>query len=140
MSTAEVTADHKLEWTPPERPEWVQRINDEGAHMDIEAVVPLDEESLLASAMRNTGLKDFGAEDWREPFGVFIEALKEEAALNLLGRIRTRQDFLQFLEARLQIEQTYKEHPEIDDEEIRQPIIIIGQGRSGTTLLHKLLA
>src|SRR5262245_40682392 len=91
-NTAESTGDHKLEWKPPERPDWVQRINEEGAHMDIEEIVPLDEESLLASAMRNTGLSDFGADGWREPFSVFIKALEEEAALNLMGRIRTRQD------------------------------------------------
>src|SRR5262249_17959873 len=41
--------------------------------------------------------------------------------------------------ARLEIEETYKQHPEIEDEEIRQPIVIVGQGRSGTTLLQNLL-
>ena len=91
MATQDLSSvDVRLQWQPPERPEWVQRINDEGRHMDIRAVVPLDQESLLRSAMESTGLSDFGADDWREPFGVFIRALEEEAALNLLGRIRTR--------------------------------------------------
>jgi hypothetical protein len=35
VGAVEVTADHKLEWKPPERPDWVQRINEEGAHMEI---------------------------------------------------------------------------------------------------------
>jgi Sulfotransferase family len=132
-------ADHRLEWQPPERPEWVRRINEEGYCMDIEQVVPLDEASLLNSAMEATGLSDFGADDWREPFRVFVKALNEEAQLNLMGRIWTRSEVLQLLEARLQIEDTYKRHPEIADEEITQPFIIVGQGRSGTTLLQNLL-
>jgi hypothetical protein len=135
----EAQADHRLEWEPPERPEWVQRINEEGAVMDIEQVVPLDEDSLLNSAMASTGLSDFGADDWREPFRVFLKALAEEAQLNLMGRIRTRSEILQLLEARLQVEDTYKRHPEIADEKIVQPFIIVGQGRSGTTLLQNLL-
>jgi Sulfotransferase family len=133
-------ADHRAEWTPPPRPEWVQRINEEGYCMNIRGVVPLDEDSLLKSAIDSTGLSDFGADDWREPFRVFIKALEEEADLNLLGRIRTRSEILQLLEARLQVEDTYKKHPEIADEQIVQPFIIVGQGRSGTTLLQNLLS
>src|SRR5271163_878440 len=109
-------ADHRLEWQPPERPEWVRRINEEGYCMDIEGVVPLDEDSLLNSAIQATGLSDFGADDWREPFGVFVKALNEEAQLNLMGRIWTRSEVLQLLKARLQIEDTYKRHPEIAEQ------------------------
>lgn len=129
-----------MSWTPPERPEWVARINQEGRHMDIAAVVPLDEDSLLRSAMQATGLTDFGAEDWREHFRVFVRALDSEANLNLLGRIRTRSEVVELLKSRLQIEDVFKRHPEINDEEITKPIIVIGQGRSGTSYLYNLLA
>ena len=43
--------------------------------MEIEQVVPLDEDSLLVSATASTGLWIFGADDWREPFRVFLKAL-----------------------------------------------------------------
>ncbi len=132
--------DHRTQWTPPPRPEWVRKINEEGDCMDISGVVPLDESSLLDTAMRNTGLSDFGADDWREPFRIYINALEEEAELNLIGRLRARWQILYFLEARLQIEDTYQRHPEIEDEQIRQPIIIVGQGRSGTSFLQNILA
>ena len=108
--------------------------------MKISGVVPLEEKSLLESAMRSTGLSDFGSEEWREPFRVFVKALEEEAHLNLIGRLRTRSEILQLLEARLQIEDTFKRHPEINDEEIVQPIIVLGQGRSGTSFLINVLA
>ena len=134
------SSDQRNLWEPPQRPEWVQRINDEGECMDVSGVVPLDEKSLLDSAMRSTGLTDFGADDWREPFQVLIRSLEDEAQLNLMGRIRTRSELLQLLEARLQIEDTYKRHPEINDEQITQPFIVIGQGRSGTSFLTNVLA
>jgi hypothetical protein len=132
--------DQRTQWRPPPRPEWVQRINEEGYCMDISGVVPLDEDSLIASAVRSTGLSDFGADDWREPFQVLVRSMEEDAALNLMGRLRTRSEILQLLEARLQIEDTYKRHPEIEDEEIVQPIIVVGQGRSGTSFLINVLA
>jgi Sulfotransferase family len=133
-------ADHRQDWHPPSRPEWVQRINEEGYCMDISGVVPLDEKSLLESAMRSTGLSDFGADDWREPFRILIKSLEEEAELTLMGRLMTRSEIVGLLEGRLRIEDTYKRHPEIEDEQITQPIIIIGQGRSGTSFMQNVLA
>ncbi len=123
-----------------ERPAWVRRLNEEGECMDISGVVPLDEKSLLESAMRSTGLSDFGSDEWRQPFHVFVNALEDEAQLNLIGRLRTRSEILQLLEARLQIEDTFKRHPEINDEQIVQPIVVVGQGRSGTSFLINVLA
>ena len=50
--------------------------------------VPLDVESLLAEAMHNTGLSDFGPEDvWRDGLGVLARSLDSEARLTLLGRV-----------------------------------------------------
>ena len=136
----ETTDDCTPKWQPPQRPEWVKRINEEGKCLDIHAVVPLDDNSLLNSAMTATGLSDFGADDWHEPFIVLINAVNEEADLNLIGRIRMRSELLQLLQARLQIEAIYKLSPEIEDETIAQPINIVGQGRSGTSLLQNVLA
>lgn len=127
-------------WQPPVRPEWVQRINAEGAGLDLKGVVPLDPESLLATATRNTGLNDFGTEDWREPFERFCRALDDEAELNLMGRIMTRGELLMYLEARLRIEDLYRQHPEIEEQEIAAPIWILGQGRTGTSMLQTLMA
>ncbi|MFA5633159.1 MAG: sulfotransferase [Porticoccaceae bacterium] len=128
------------EWAPPPRPEWVKRINEEGAFLDLKGVVPLDENSLIEHAKRNTGLSDFGADDWYEPFQVFIKSLDEEADLSLMGRLMTRSDILMHLEARLKIEDAYKKHPEIADEQINNPIFILGSGRSGTSAIQNLLS
>lgn len=127
-------------WSPPERPEWVKRVNEEGDCLDISGIVPLDESSLINTSIANTGLDDFGDDDWREPFRVLVKALEDEANLNLMGRILTRSDLLMFLEGRLRVEDTYRKHPEIEKQRVDRPLFIIGQGRSGTTWLRELLA
>lgn len=127
-------------WQPPARPDWVHCMNEEGAGLDLRGVVPLDPTSLIVTAKGNTGLDMFGEEDWREPFVLFCKALDEEAELNLLGRIQTRTDLLMFLEARLRVEDLYRRHPEIVDERIVAPIWILGQGRTGTSMLQTLMA
>lgn len=132
--------NRRAAWTPPPRPEWVAAVNREGAFLDLKGVVPLDPQSLIATAVANTGLSDFGSDDWREPFEIFCRGLDEEAGLNLMGRIMTRSDILRTLESRLHVEEAYRRHPEIEDEEIEKPIMIVGQGRTGTSALLNLLA
>lgn len=133
-------ASRRESWRPPARPDWVHQINQEGAGLDLKGVVPLDPQSLIAAATRSTGLMDFGADDWREPFERFCAALDSEAELNLMGRIMTRTDLLMFLEARLRVEDLYRRHPEIAAQEIAAPIWILGQGRTGTSMLQTLMA
>lgn len=128
------------QWQPPPRPEWVQKVNQEGRCLDLRGVVPLDEDSLISRAKLNTGLSDFGDDDWREPFRVFIKSLDEEADLTLMGRILTRTDLLMYLEARLKIEDTFKRHPEIEDVVLAPQMMIVGSGRSGTSAIQNLLS
>jgi hypothetical protein len=133
--------DRQAAFVPPPRPDWVQRVNAEGQAMDIRAIVPLDEQSLLDWARANTGLDDFGDEAvWREPLRVLLKALDEEAELTLIGRLMTRADLLIYLEGRLRVEEAYRLHPEIADQAIVAPLFITGQGRTGTSELLNLLA
>ena len=44
------------------------------------------------------------------------------------------------LRNRLQITETFRRHPEIADTPVREPLFIIGLSRSGTSILHELLA
>lgn len=132
--------DRRSTWQPAPRPEWVARLNEEGEILNSKSIVPLDEKSLLAEAMNNTGLQDFGDDQWINHFRVLINAIENEAKLNLCGRILTRSDLIMYLEARLTITECYKQHPEIEDEEIVEPVFIVGSGRSGTTIFHEALS
>ena len=127
-------------WTPPARPDWLAKLNQEGRGMDIASLVPLRAQELLDTAMANTGLSDFGKDEWREPFEILVKAINEEAELNLFGRLMTRSDLLIWLQERLEIEETYRRHPEIEDEVVDAPVFIVGQARSGTSILFELLS
>ncbi|MGH8986953.1 MAG: sulfotransferase [Acidimicrobiia bacterium] len=128
-------------WTPAPRPEWVEELNAFGRQIgDPATLVPLDDETLLAAACAVTGLDDFGGEEFREPFGVFVHSLREEADLHLVGRLMARNEVVRSLRNRLEITATHGRHPEMGDEVIDAPVLVTGTGRSGTSILHELLA
>ncbi|MAG34479.1 MAG: sulfotransferase family protein [Deltaproteobacteria bacterium] len=126
-------------YRPRPRPEWAREILDIGRKIDAKGVIPLDEESLLCCATENTGLSDFGDEDWCEPFRILLSDLEECADLNFFGRIMTRNDLLTHLEGRLQVVDWFKNHPEVEDEVIEEPVFIVGLPRSGTTIMLEIL-
>jgi len=98
-------------------------------------------ERLLREASQRTGLDDFGDEGaWRAGLARFCAALEEEAALTPLGRTVARGTILGALENRLRMTDWRRRHPELDAERIERPVIVIGMGRTGTTILHDLLA
>lgn len=103
-------------------------------------LVRLDEHSLLAQAAKSAGLSDFGDDRFREPLRVLLASFENEAALTLLGRIIARSDAVRTLENRLHFVDTLKQHPEITAVPIRRPLFILGLPRTGTTILHELLA
>lgn len=130
----------EIQWQPPKRPEWLQRLNSEGECLDLRNVVPLDENSLLDAARLATGLSNFGDGDWFESFQILLKSIDEEAQLNLMGRLMTRSDILIWLENRLQITDLLKKHPEILEQKISAPMFIVGLPRSGTSILFELLS
>jgi Sulfotransferase family len=130
-----------MAWTPKPRPQWVTELNAFGRQLGSPAaLVSLDEASLIEAARTATGLDDFGDDGWREGYDVFLAALEHEADLNLLGRIMARDEIVRALVNRLEVHATLAEHPEILDERIESPVLVVGTGRSGTSILHELLA
>lgn len=127
-------------WTAPAHPAWVSAINQEGNCLNLPAVVPLDEASLLNHARQATGLDDFGDERWQQPFRVLIKALEEEAQLTIMGRLMARSDIILWLNTRLQVTDLLQRHPEILDEQVTAPMVIAGLPRSGTSILFELLS
>jgi hypothetical protein len=100
----------------------------------------LTQERLLDRAARSTGLADFGDPAFRDRLRLLLDSLEHEAHLTFLGRLVVRADTLRLLENRLRIIDTLKRHPEIERGQIRRPLFILGLPRTGTTILHQLLA
>ena len=125
----------RISLQPGPRPEWVRSLCALGSP----EWIPLDEASLLEEAQRNTGLSDFGADDFRDPLRIFLDALQGEARLHLVGRVLARGDVLNLLENRLRMTDARRRHPEIAHQEVESPIFITGLPRTGTSILHDVL-
>jgi hypothetical protein len=102
--------------------------------------ISLDERSLLETACRETGLEDFGGDEFREPLRLVLHCLETEARLTLIGRLVARHDLLGLLTNRLRLAEDRKRHPGIANQRITRPFFIIGLPRTGTTLLHHLIS
>ncbi|HLI74852.1 MAG TPA: sulfotransferase [Acidimicrobiales bacterium] len=131
-----------MTWVPPARAPWVEKLVafGEGLGDDGRSVVSLDADDLTTAARAATGLDDVGDGWFRDPMERLCRALDDEAELHLPGRLRARGELQVILENRLRLVDLWKSEPAIDDEIVRSPIIVTGLGRSGTTLLHELLA
>jgi hypothetical protein len=102
--------------------------------------VDLDERSLLGEAEKNTGLSDFGDAGFLEGFRRLLDSLENEAGLNAIGRLIAHTELLRHLENRLMVAADWKRHPDIGDEEIVRPIFVVGLPRTGSTILHDVMA
>lgn len=100
----------------------------------------LDEQSILDEARAIAELREFGDESFREPLRVLLDALDREAGLLDFGRAAQRSRIVDLLVNRLRAEEQFRLHPEILDEDLGAPIVIVGLPRTGTTLLHRTLA
>lgn len=96
--------------------------------------------TLMDVAKRQTGLDDFGADDFREGLEILVHALRREAKLNARGEAVLRERIVGHLCQRLQVEDWYRRFPEIDEERLAAPLIGISLPRTGSTVLSCLLA
>jgi hypothetical protein len=133
-STADILA---LTDFSTKRADWLCDLN--RVAESFEPLISLDEDGLLAAAREETGLSDFGPDDFRQPLALLMQSLENEAQLTFMGRILARQDVLILLKNRLLIVETFKKNPEIERQKIKEPLFIVGLSRSGTSILHELL-
>lgn len=96
-------------------------------------------ETFLARAREDTGLGDFGDESFLEGLETLILSLQREARLNAVGEQVLSGRILEHLKQRLQVEDWYHRHPEIDDVDLAPPLIGISLPRTGSTALSFLL-
>ncbi len=99
----------------------------------------LSAERLVAAAVDETGLDDFGGDSYVEGLGRLVGALGSEAELNPLGEEILGMRLRSHLASRLRVQAFLLEHREIEDEPVASPIFIIGLPRTGTTALSNLL-
>ena len=95
---------------------------------------------ILDQAKSETGLSDLGEPLFFEGLNKLIDSINNEASLNEIG-IQAQPIRIQgLLSNRLRFEEDLKKFPEILDQEIIAPIVIVGLPRTGSTMTHRLLA
>ena len=99
-----------------------------------------DADSVVADAQAVDGLQDFGDNSYREPLEKLLWSLDHEARLNDIGRPVLRQRVVDILATRLRVQWYLHQHPEILEEQIEAPLVIVGLPRTGTTMLHRTIA
>jgi len=100
----------------------------------------LSAERAVQQAVEQTGLDDLGDPSWRDGLERLVDALRDEAQLNELGAALVGGELTGYLGDRMRIIDYRKSHPELVGVDVLPPIVIVGQGRTGTTILHELLA
>jgi hypothetical protein len=93
----------------------------------------------MSAAVEAAGSDDFGPDDFVEGLAVLCASVDEQAKLNDLGRFALEQNIIGGLTNRLRIHDWLNSHPEIRDEPVDAPIVVIGLFRAGTTFLSQLL-
>jgi hypothetical protein len=104
------------------------------------AGLAIDADVLVRAARARARLDDFGAAPLAEPFERLARATEEESRLTLTGRIAIRSYLIDLLVNRLQLQRDRTKDPRIAAEPITRPVFILGLPRTGTTLLHNLIA
>ena len=138
MTDATAAVIHLDDLAEPRFSPEIEQIRDLMAAMAPDS--PLDARALHAKAAADTGLDDFGPDDYRERLDVYLAALQEISGMHGPGIVNFHAQLVQWLKNRLLLTELLARHPEIQDIELLPPVVIAGLPRTGTTHLHNLLA
>jgi hypothetical protein len=95
---------------------------------------------LLDAAMSIAGLDDFGDHHFMTGLGHLVDGLRNDARLSELGTQLAFGGIINQLVNKLRYIRDIKAHPEILEEKIVRPIIVLGLPRTGTTKLQRVLS
>ena len=99
-----------------------------------------DRESLIAQAAGQTGLSDFGDDWFFANIDALIPSLNKQAKLSAEGIYGAQHMIVSGLVNRLRHVQLVKDNPEILDEQVNVAAVLTGLPRTGSTMLHRMLA
>ncbi len=125
-----------MTWQPGPQADWVRAANRGELPEFAPSPEPFDAHTLLAKLNQVSDTRfSLGDADWVEPLEVVCSALEDEADLTPLGRWATQRYLERLLSVRLQLDDA-----SADLDPIEAPIIVVGLPRSGTTVVHRMLA
>lgn len=101
--------------------------------------VQITTDRLMDVAKRRTGLHDFGDDWFMDPLEALVGFINREAGLQQADGGPVER-IIAALTDRLKLTQLLKDQPAILDEDIQVAGVIVGLPRTGSTMLHRLLA
>ena len=101
----------------------------------------MNAERLMDAATRRTGLADWGGRSFLDPLQMLVDSFQVDGA-EADESVTTgfRREIVELLCTRLRIQHDVTAHADILDVTIRRPLVVVGLPRTGSTLLHHLLA
>lgn len=95
---------------------------------------------LHTEATQRCGLTYFGEFEYQPALRALVDSINAESGMNDGGFWGQRERIINILVSRARIEALISEHPEIAHEVVNEPVVIVGLPRTGTTMLHRILA
>ncbi|MFK7896276.1 MAG: sulfotransferase [Myxococcota bacterium] len=108
-------------------------MSDEQTRLDVDSI-------LEEGSVRARNLSDLGEAQFLEGLRRLSDSLESDARLNAIGRMIARERMLGSVANRLNFIEDRKQNPSIADEKIIKPLIVVGMPRTGSTILHDILA
>ncbi|MEM8497166.1 MAG: sulfotransferase [Pseudomonadota bacterium] len=99
-----------------------------------------DLDHVLANAQQAAGLDDFGDLPFVEALEELLRCAKEDLEFSNNGRLAFESNLQRWLVNRLRYVNDVKINPAILNEDVSDPIVVIGMPRSGTTKMQRLLS
>lgn len=99
----------------------------------------LDFDAIMDSARKDAALSDFGDLEFVPYARRWLECAEAEGGLSNSGRGALEGQVKGWLVNRLRFTEDLKSHPEILDEVLREPVIITGLPRTGTTKMQRVI-
>ena len=96
-------------------------------------------DDLVARACDRAGFDDFGEDTWCEGLRLLVDTCESAPDVNPGGRDYVYGQFIDALWNRLRVIDYVKHHPEVSEQRIERPLVVLGLPRTGTSLASYLL-
>jgi hypothetical protein len=100
----------------------------------------IDPDLLVEKARQFARSDDFLGEAWQTPMRVLLSSIEAESALHPSRTERLMAEMLALLVTRSRMAALLQRRPEIAEIDLGSPLVITGLPRTGTTLLHNMMA
>src|SRR6201991_705817 len=96
-------------------------------------------DELVTRACERAGFDDFGDDTWQEGLRLLISSCESAPGVNPGGREFVYSQFVDAMWNRLRVIDYITQHPEVADEKVDRPLVVLGLPRTGTSLASYLL-